>query len=259
MAKSLILSRGKLADFGACRRRFQLRYLERLSWPAGPLAGEAEEARRRGQRFHQILHRHFLGLPVDEEVAAEPEMLSWWRRFLEQGPPLPAGRRFPEVTLTVPAGDHLLTGRFDLLILGEGWAHIYDWKTEAKPRPEGKLREDLQTQIYLALATEGMAALGQAVPPEQVSLTYWFVNQPAASVTLDYDQARHERQWAGLVEDIAEVDRQLASDSIWPLTDDLRACERCAYPLYCGRSINSLDLREWEPAPELSQLEPETP
>jgi hypothetical protein len=65
MNETLTLSQHKLKDLLACRRRFQLRYLEQLPWPIEPMYNQAQETRDLGQRFHQILHRHFLGLPVE--------------------------------------------------------------------------------------------------------------------------------------------------------------------------------------------------
>ncbi|MCI0393652.1 MAG: PD-(D/E)XK nuclease family protein [Chloroflexi bacterium] len=259
MNETIQFSRVKLADFLACRRRFQLRYLERLPWPVAPLDEPVEQARSLGERFHQLLHRHFLGLPVAGEAAAEPALRAWWERFVDQGPQLPPGRLFPESSLTMPIGRHLLTGRFDLLVLGEAGAHIFDWKTESRPRPLAELEQDLQTRLYLALLAEGGVALGQAIAPEQISLTYWYVHAPEAAATIGYSPAAHQENWTALQELVAQIDRQLEVLEPWPLTNDLAECARCAYQVYCGREAAGQDWNAWELDETSLELEPEIP
>jgi hypothetical protein len=250
MEETFILSRKRLADFAACRRRFQLRYVERLSWPTSPVEKAIDEAIILGKRFHQLAQRHYLGLPVDSGDIADVELRRMWERFVSRKPALPPGRRYPEVSMTVPIGRHFLTGRFDLLVLGEGRAHIFDWKTDARARSAAQLREDLQTRLYLALATEGSAGLKHPLSPEQAALTYWYVNDPESSATFEYSRAQHDANWGYLQRLADELDRQAQAGGIWPLTDDLDQCAQCAYQLFCDRQVDRLDLAEWEPDDE---------
>jgi len=254
-----MVSRAKLADYLACQRRFQLRYLHKWAWPVAPLAGRAEEARNLGQRFHLRLQRYFMDMPLTEEAIDNPQLRALWRRFLEQGPTLPAGQQFVEYSLTVLIGRSQLTGRFDLLILGDDGVTIFDWKTDARPRPAAVLSQDLQSRLYMALAVEGSGALGEPISADQVRLTYWFVNDPAATVTIPYSQAQHERNWAEFQDIVAEIESQLATQEAWPLTDDLARCERCAYQAYCGRQATVQESSSWLEEDNPVQLEPDFP
>jgi hypothetical protein len=241
----MTMSRVWLADFLACQRRFQLRYQRRLAWPVGPLAGETAGALERGRRFHQLLQRYFLGLPWSEPAADEPALSQWWRLFQSAGPNLPAGKRLPEFSLTVPIGRHFLNGRFDLLIVTGDGLHIYDWKTGIRPRSLAALRDDLQSRVYLALAAQGAPALWRDVRLEAIQLTYWYASDPPVSRTLAYDAAWHAENWAGLVAQVGQIGRLLDSGVDLPLTDDLDQCRRCAYQAYCGRQAGGMDLAEW--------------
>lgn len=268
---SITFSRYKLAAFLACQRQFQLHYLQQYPWPPAPQDDSGREVGRRGQQFHRLLERHFLGLAVDDPGVGDPLLRQWWLTFRREEPLLPPGERLPELTLTVPLKGHLLTGRFDLLVLGEEEVHIYDWKT-TRPRPEGDLRRDWQTRLYLALAVEGGSALypgAKTVAPHQVTLTYWFVQAPAESVTFRYDPATHEENWAEIVALVAQIDAALVQEEIWPLTDDLQICARCRYQVLCDRQEAVAALRQ-EPQPQptsedsdavgpLPRLEPELP
>jgi CRISPR/Cas system-associated exonuclease Cas4 (RecB family) len=263
MVEPMTLSRPRIEAFLICRRRFQLRYLERLPWPVAPLEPHVDRARLLGQEFHRLLQRHFLGLePFDESADDDnPELRQWWATFASQGPRVPAGRRFPELTLTVPLDRHLLTGRFDLLVLAADRAHIYDWKTEMRPQSPSVLRQALQTRLYLALAAESSTALGLAdLPPAGISLTYWYVHDPASTVIIAYDQAQHAANWQELTQIAKDIDEALSNTGEWPKTEDLQACRYCAYQVYCNRRYaGPADLAEWEDEEPHSLLEPEQP
>jgi CRISPR/Cas system-associated exonuclease Cas4 (RecB family) len=240
MASPTPFSRSKLTDFLACQRRFQLRYFRQLPWPAMPIGGRAEAAQRRGQRFHQLIERHFLGLPVLEETIADEPLRAWWRSFQNTDLSLPEGRRHTEIGLTIPVGDQLLAGRFDLLIVGqqdgESFAHVYDWKT-GQPRTESELRQDWQTRLYCAMLAEGGGAFqedGRPPRPEHVAITYWHVTEPQAPVIIRYNRAWHLRNWAEIQALVTQIS-QKGDDEEWPLTDDWSHCRTCAYQTYCQR------------------------
>lgn len=266
MTIELTLSRRQLTDFLACQRRFQLRYLNRLPWPAAPTDDHLQQSLLQGQLFHQLLQRYFLGFPPDDDALGDERLRGWWQAFQTNGPNLPSGRRLTELTLTVPIGRHLLTGRFDLLVLGQNQAHIFDWKTEARPRPETQLRADLQTRLYLALLAEGSKALVAPAPPvspEQIAMTYWYANDPTKSVTIPYSQAQHDQNWAELQAAVSTIEHRLQDPTIWPLTDNLNECARCAYQVYCDRQVAVALLTEPDDEDDLPvtnwQLEPEIP
>ena len=264
------LSRYKLTSFLTCQRRFQLRYVTELRWPLQPVAAQRAAAFQRGEQFHALMERHFLGMPVVLDQGADARLARWWQTFQQHPPNLPAGRRFPGVSLSVPvggidgAGGHFLFGRFDLLILNDTTAHIFDWKTERNPRTEAQLRDEWQTKLYLALATEGSGALGFTYRPEQVAITYWFAEAPEKSVTLRYDGQQHARYWATIKATAERIDRRLiASNAIWPLTENWEHCKTCAYRNFCGRDVQTQELAfeeleaalEEGPEPQLEPIE----
>ncbi len=271
--KSLQLSRPKLAAFLACPRRFQLRYLARLPWPNVPDDGRSADMMARGQQFHLLMERHFLNIDVPLTSIGDTAVSNWFQAFKKSNLTMPNGRYLPEHRLTVPVGNHLLLGRFDLLVVGElegePFAHIFDWKT-GKARHESVLRQDWQTRLYLALLAEGGGALwptgyaenGRSLQPEQITMTYWYATEPESPRIIPYSQAEHNQNWADIQAIIAQIDEHLARDE-WPLTDDRAQCRQCAYQVYCGRmdagqEPAQLDEEELEGEPDWL-LEPDLP
>jgi hypothetical protein len=228
MDETLTFSFSRLATYLACQRRFQLRYLDKLAWPVPTSDPDREEPILLGQAFHQMMHRHFLGLSVADQLEAKPALRLWWERFVSSGPTLPAGKRLPEITVTAPLlGGHVLTGRFDLVIIDQDKMHLFDWKSDRKILTRSDLKNDLQSRVYLALAAEGASALGREVKPEQIALTYWNVNDPEHAILIGYNQAEHDRNWRFLVELAGRIERQ----GHFPLTEDLNECRRCLFQI----------------------------
>ena len=60
-------SQSCLQDYADCPRRFRLRYVDQLTWPAvesEPVA-ENEHRQQEGQIFHRLVQQHLLGLPTE--------------------------------------------------------------------------------------------------------------------------------------------------------------------------------------------------
>jgi hypothetical protein len=59
-------SQASLQDYVDCRRRFQLRYLLELAWPAiqAEPAEDQEMHGQQGELFHRLVQQHQLGIPA---------------------------------------------------------------------------------------------------------------------------------------------------------------------------------------------------
>jgi hypothetical protein len=80
------LSQSSLQDYVDCPRRFQLRYLERLSYPAveSEPALENEKHIQEGEYFHRLAQQYFIGIPNEQigRLANTPNLQRWWDNFL---------------------------------------------------------------------------------------------------------------------------------------------------------------------------------
>jgi CRISPR/Cas system-associated exonuclease Cas4 (RecB family) len=270
MSDPLILSRSKLTTFLACQRQFRLRYLDRLPWPAMPLDERDETAVTRGQTFHQLVQRHYLGLTIHSDSIVDSTVRRWWTIFTTHPPALPEGQRWPEMSLTVPIGDFLLNGRFDLLVTSKiaqdvPFVHLFDWKT-GKPQPISDLRHDWQTRLYLGMVVEGYQALDleekSQLLPENVAITYWYVQEPDSPRTIQYSAADHQKNWQEINQMLRDIAVQFNHPS-WPLTDTLAHCRTCGYQIVCGRQDAGVETavideaRDWEFDP--TPIAPDSP
>jgi len=244
-AAPLRLSQHSLGDFADCPRRYYLRYIAQQAWPlveASPTGGltalQYREYLRKGALLHRWIERHWLG--IDETPQTDdPELQTWWARFLSADfSHLPATRT-PELELTAPLGEASLYARFDLLACQPGQAVIVDWKTlrgETAPSYQ-MLKRRIQTRAYLyVLATAG-APFNEGHPfePEQCAMRYWLANFPdRAWVEITYSRAEYEADKAMLSGLVDEISRGQTIED-FPKTSDERKCRYCEYRTLCHR------------------------
>ncbi|MBN1580727.1 MAG: PD-(D/E)XK nuclease family protein [Anaerolineae bacterium] len=246
---TFVFSQSSLQDYDDCARRFQLRYLLGVRWPAAhdKPAIERERQMRLGLDFHHLVHQHVIGLPVDalSQTVAEGPLHCWWQAYLAFPPAhLPQTVRRAEVRLVAPLGIHRLTARYDLIAVESGErAVIVDWKTEQNRPRRIWLQQRWQTRLYPYLLLRAGAELngGIALQAAQIEMVYWFANYPAQNERFAYDADQHDEIEQMLRNLIGEIETRASStpeNGTWPLTADTRQCRYCTYQTLCGRKAD---------------------
>lgn len=194
------LSQGQLNLLQTCPRQFQHLYLDHLATPI-PL----EQQRRMlwGSRFHLLMQQRELGLPIEALMAEDPQLQDCLAALVQAAPEILDPDRTIDIDFrqsehprTLEMQGYALTVIYDLLVLTPDRAQILDWKTYGRPSPRVGLAQNWQTRLYLFLLAETTD-----YAPEQISMTYWFVQvkDPKTgtiapqSLTFAYDAAQHEQ------------------------------------------------------------------
>ncbi len=242
-------SQNNLQDYLDCPRRFELRALRRLAWPAvqtEPVI-EQEQAMQRGSHFHHMLHQAAIGIPP--QVTNDPHLAAWWQNYLDFPPQGLPERRHPEFTLHAPFAGYRLIAKFDLIAIAPGQqAIIVDWKTNPRRTPRAFLARRMQTRLYrFLLVTAGHSLNANArIQPEQVQMIYWFANEPRQPETFSYSHAEHEQTGQELHALIEEICNLSQAALPFPLTANEKHCAFCPYRSLCGRGVRAGDWQDLE-------------
>lgn len=242
-------SQSSLQDYFDCPRRFQLRYVDKLSYPAVEAEPALENEKRieQGQLFHRLTQQYFLGLPVDKlsRLANSPDLARWWDNFLRAFPtPAAPGAGAPETSLSAPIGNQRLLAKYDLIAVKDGKASIYDWKTYHK-RPKNEwMAVRMQTRVYRYLLAAAGAKFngGEPLRPENIEMIYWYTDYPAEPAIFAYDTTQFQRDKAALEKLIGEIEARAEFEK----TDDEKKCAYCPYRSYCARGTKAGDWRDAE-------------
>lgn len=252
------LSQSSLQDYVDCARRFQLRYLDRLSYPAveAEPALENEKHQQEGEYFHRLVQQHLIGIPLEQitKLANTPNLQKWWENFQSFSQKSLTGltSQLSETTLSAPLGNYRLLAKYDLIAIENGKAIIYDWKTYRKrPRNEW-LAARLQTRVYRALLVNAGAHLnnGQPFEPEQIEMIYWFADFPDEPARFEYTTAQYKRDW----DTLTKLAEEITLAPSYPLTDDRQKCAYCSYRSYCERGIRAGEMDQAETEMEAEEL-----
>ena len=253
------LSQGQLNLLERCPRQFQHTYLEQLSSPASP---EQQERQIGGSRFHLLMQQRELGLPIQALVQSDAQLQRWMTAFASAAPeilmPNPNSQfRESEHCRTLQVQDYLLTVIYDLLIADERSAQILDWKTYPKPQNRRWLEQNWQTLLYLYVLAETSEYL-----PEQISMTYWFVQSEAQPQNLKftYNNAQHqktEQKLNRLLDQLTEWLQSYEQGQPFPQVAAASGrCDSCQFAVRCQRDRYTKDylLQENEEAIATEEL-----
>jgi CRISPR/Cas system-associated exonuclease Cas4 (RecB family) len=243
-------SQSSLQDFVDCPRRFQLRYLQHVSWPAiqAEPARENEQHIQRGERFHRLAQQYLLGIAEERltriaEADSDENLTIWWRNFLSCVPESLSGERHVETALMTTLGSFRLVAKFDLVLIGKnGQAVIYDWKTSPRKPKRQTLLNRMQTRVYPFLLTQSGAALNHGKPllPEQIQMIYWFAEPDQGPEVFPYSETRCQEDEQILLATMRDICAR-ESDQ-FPVSANERSCQYCVYRSLCNRGGAASDL-----------------
>lgn len=185
------LSQNHLNTLETCPPLFQRIYLQQLKSPFNLIQ---EEKTQWGRQFHLLMQQYNLGLPIDDintdnnDLKVSVKALIHATKNIWNSPEIITKKA--EFQINHSINNYLFTSVYDLLILYENKAEIFDWKTYLKPQNEEKLINNWQTKLYLYILAEKLD-----YKPCQLSFTYWFVKLPnePQKQTIKYDKAKHEQ------------------------------------------------------------------
>jgi CRISPR/Cas system-associated exonuclease Cas4 (RecB family) len=252
-------SQSSLQDYADCPRRFQLRFLDRLLYPAAESepALENERHQQEGQYFHRLAQQYLLGIPAEKlaRLANTPNLGRWWENFssFSRTSLTSLTGLFTEMTLSAPIGDYRLVAKYDLIAITEDEKFvIYDWKTYRKRPRDEWLSARWQTRVYRALLVAAGSQLngGKPIVPERCEMVYWFANHPGEPARFPYNESQYKRDWDAL----SKLTEEIRTASSFPLTDDRQMCSYCTYRSYCDRGIQAGNLDAIEAEMEAESL-----
>jgi hypothetical protein len=237
------LSQSHLNLLETCPRKFQYLYLDQVGTPLSP---EQQDYLDTGSRFHLLMQQRELGLPVEVLLPVDQQLQQWMTALEQVAPHLFRSAadevRQSEHRRTLEFAGHLLTVVYDLLILRSDRAHILDWKTHLRPRPRAWLEQDWQTRLYRFVLAET-----SDYAPEQISMSYWFVQarDPSSGtlqpqeIRLLYNQVLHEQTSRQLMALLKQLDIWLEGYQngipLPQVSPSVGLCQQCSFAPRCQR------------------------
>jgi len=254
LPEDFYFSQSNLQDFVDCPYRFYLRHILKQKWPA-LVVNDALDFERRGQNgahFHQLIQQSLQGIPEERitdlaDADSAPSLSRWWEDFLQNVAPRLQGEKFVESTLSTSMGGYFLLAKYDLVLHRDnGKLEIYDWKTSRRAPRKDWLLGRIQTRLYRLILAEAAPELtgGRPVPPDEITMHYWFTPQPQTLIALPYSKSAwvaDKAHFEGLIKEIIQHDQEQ-----FLRTTDFDKCRYCIYRSHCDRGDRAGDLEGFE-------------
>ena len=235
----LRISQGQLNLLEHCPRQFQHTYLEQLRPPTNP---DYEEKQLLGSRFHLLMQQREIGLEIASFLQNNSQLQSWMKAYERSAPEILTDAtenetfRESEHYRTFQVENYLLTVVYDLLIVDKEKAQILDWKTYPKPQNKRKLQYDWQTRLYMYVLAET-----SNYPPENISMTYWFVQSETKlnSIKFSYSSLQHQQTENKLDQLLKKLTVGLQAyqqgEQFPQISEGSKTCNYCQYAARCQR------------------------
>ena len=239
-------SKSSLQDFVDCKRKFELKYLLDIKWPAIVYEPYIDNEIKmiQGQRFHHLIHQHQLGIPTIDlnNIAVDLELEKWWEEYLHFAATLESSQqRWPERNLLgqFSKSTHIMA-RYDLILKTDDTHFvIIDWKTSEFRTPDKYLVNRIQSRLYPMLLCHVGSIINNEKPinPDQIQMIYWFANFPNQSCTIQYSEDKYESDHQYILSLIDEISQKRPSE--FEKTNHLKLCNYCNYRSLCDRGIEA--------------------
>ena len=282
----LQLSQSHLTLIEHCPRKFQYIYLDHLTTP---VPSEERDSLTRGNQIHHLMQQQELSLlpftssqndrvnemrSVNERERSQQELSQQTMELYQVVNALASAVptkdretlfRQSEYRLNLNVDDVLLTVVYDLLILESTHAHIFDWKTYARPPKRQDLEQHWQTKLYPFVLVEM-----STYEPDAVDLSYWFIRGDASEksqrqfalqpdcIQFSYSDRLHESTRASLNQVITQLKQWIqAYQTGEALPQTLQVQERCTtcqFALRCQR-MNQDGQFQWEALQDIDAMD----
>jgi len=247
-----LFSQQSLQDYLDCPRRFELRYLLHIDWPAEeshPML-EREGWFARGSAFHKLARGFLCGIPKATVMksTSDPTLILWFDRLTDflsthQG----AKFWWSEKTLNANLDGFIFTSVLDAVAAFEnGEILIFDWKTSQKLPKKETIGARIQTLLYPIMLRNNIKQIKYdlAFPNSPLKIIYWFSEYPEQQYEFSFSPEQITENSRFIIDLVKIVSSTQPGD--FHLTQDQKKCLFCVYRSLCDRGTKSGNMSELE-------------
>ena len=260
----LFFSQLALTVYDKCKLKFRRRYIDGLFWPADWSGNkEQKEMVEKGRKFHLLAQRYFArGENIQKEYLTD-ELVQWFSRLKEFRPYNDVDIFKAEYDLRINKNTLKLVSKYDLLYIDERSNRfiIYDWKTNKKKLNANKLKDKLQTRVYLFVLKESIVNVfsKKNISYDDISIIYWNPRYPRQNNKITYTENMYKSDREFIKSKIKEI-KSLSYDEFNAVSDE-KTCKYCEYrPICHGKEAKEIDIEEddidleldWDSVDEIS-------
>jgi len=228
--KYFYFTQNSLNTFKNCPFKFKKKYIDNIKWQEEE-SSDITEHIEFGLDFHKLAQRYFSNIPVFEESFRGNEKLFFaYKNLVEFFPINNELKYYPEYSIRYSSGDIRLEANIDLIIIGDDFIEIWDWKTNAKVN-EKKYLDSLQTKIYMYVLKRSLNDIfGKDF--SNIKMTYFSPENKCKIVSCTYSDEKLKKE-EKYIKDLIEKIYNYNWDE-FNKEEYKKHCKFCEFNLFCS-------------------------
>ena len=160
--KYFIYSQNSINTYKSCPTKFKYKYIDKINWKYDDIESrEYYDSLKVGSEFHLLCERYFSNIPLGLNEYTNPKFKVWIDKIKNMFPMNKKNNKIylPEYEVRFNLDGSIITAKYDLIIIDENSIEVWDWKTENVKLEYIKVKDRIQTVVYMFLAKEAVCKI----------------------------------------------------------------------------------------------------
>ena len=152
--KYFIYSQNSINTYKSCPTKFKYKYIDKINWKYDDIESrEYYDSLKVGSKFHLLCERYFSNIPLG--------LNEYTNKIKNMFPMNKKDNKIylPEYEVRLNLDGNIITAKYDLIIIDENSIEVWDWKTENVKLEYIKVKDRIQTVVYMFLAKEAVCKI----------------------------------------------------------------------------------------------------
>ena len=198
--KYFIYSQNSINTYKSCPTKFKYKYIDKINWKYDDIESrEYYDSLKVGSEFHLLCERYFSNIPLG----------------------------------------NIITAKYDLIIIDENSIEVWDWKTENVKLEYIKVKDRIQTVVYMFLAKEAVCKIFNLnIDYNNIKMKYYQPQYDDIPIEIIYNERQHELNKSNIIRYIDMINNtnyEKNDNYKYELIKNDKHCSFCEFNKLCNR------------------------
>lgn len=240
--KYFIYSQNSINTYKSCPTKFKYKYIDKINWKHDDIESrEYYDSLKVGREFHLLCERYFSKIPLGLDEYTNPKFKVWIDKVKKLFPMNEEDKKIylPEYEVRLNLDGNRITAKYDLIIIDENSIEIWDWKTENIKLEYIKVKDRIQTIVYMLLAKEVICKIFNLnISEDKIKMKYYQPQYDDIPIEIIYSKKQHETNKANItryIDMINNTSYENDDNYKYELIKNHKHCNFCEFNKLCNR------------------------
>ena len=240
--KYFIYSQNSINTYKSCPKKFKYKYIDKINWKYDDIESrEYYDSLKVGSEFHLLCERYFSNIPLGLNEYTNPKFKVWIDKIKNMFPMNKKNNKIylPEYEVRFNLDGNIITAKYDLIIIDENSIEVWDWKTENVKLEYIKVKDRIQTVVYMFLAKEAVCKIFNLnIDYNNIKMKYYQPQYDDIPIEIIYNERQHELNKSNIIRYIDMINNtnyEKNDNYKYELIKNDKYCSFCEFNKLCNR------------------------